>query len=590
MKRICLVLMSIMIGLCCANIAFAGEAGFSDVSDSHWAKNEIAEFANRNIVNGFNDGSFHPNNGVTREEFCKMLVLTFGAQLKDDNSSFLDVKESRWSKPYIETCRDYMTGYSNPMGGLPLFHPSEDASREDIAVALVKMMGLSGKDAMDPEYALRYFNDGNSISPAIVPYVSVACEQGLISGYQDRTFRPNKNVTRAETVVLLNRATKRAVSDISEEIPLKAEIVDEYIDYKGIKTGTILVQSEPGVNVTVNGKELEMEGLLHGYKEVRYEFELKVDEEKEFVVNATRGNQNKSINFSVSNIPEKPEIYTTGIQEKTSNQRLDFYVKCKNNQQIECQVKANGKDVYRFDNEHFRIEALRPGDNLIEITATNEFGKTTYLQKTVTFIEDGPRIYVTECPSKTDEEIARIAGRIEDDNFTGQYLKFYIDDTNIFNQQAYHGYSDGKWWAKLQLDEGINTFTLKAINPNGAETEKIVQIECKIGTPEIVILNCPETSESQYLTIKGRIKGQNEGSTVYINDEEVGTDYYCNFSKKVTLSEGNNRFKIRVVNKYGKTSVTTCNVFYSSFVEDTEEEIVDDTEGNMIDEAVDKIE
>ncbi|MCI5605821.1 MAG: S-layer homology domain-containing protein, partial [Clostridia bacterium] len=109
--------------------------------------------------------------------------------------------------------------------GLPTFHPTEYATREDIAVALVRMMGFTDSDANDKNYAGRKFYDGSSISPSLMPYVSIACERGLISGYPDGNFGPTQGITRAETVVLLNRATKQAVTNINADLQISANVL-----------------------------------------------------------------------------------------------------------------------------------------------------------------------------------------------------------------------------------------------------------------------------------------------------------------------------------------------------------------------------
>lgn len=113
---------------------------FIDVPANHWAKDQIEYFANQGIVDGYTDGSFKPEAGVTREEFCKLLVSTFRQPLETPATpAFADVAENRWSYPYVEICKNFLTGYANPFGGLPSFHPTEYATREDIAVALVKI-------------------------------------------------------------------------------------------------------------------------------------------------------------------------------------------------------------------------------------------------------------------------------------------------------------------------------------------------------------------------------------------------------------------------------------------------------------------
>ena len=54
------------------------KGSFSDVSGEHWAKEAVEALADKGIISGFGDGSFKPDNNVTREEFVKMAVVAFG--------------------------------------------------------------------------------------------------------------------------------------------------------------------------------------------------------------------------------------------------------------------------------------------------------------------------------------------------------------------------------------------------------------------------------------------------------------------------------------------------------------------------------
>lgn len=202
MKKALTILCAFLIAITVSASAHAESSRFSDVPAGHWAQKEIESFASKNIVNGIGNGSFAPDAGVTREQFCKMLVLTFNAAISSPASpSFSDVAPSEWSYQYVETSKDFLTGYANPFGGLPAFHPEEYATREDIAVALVRMMGLTEADASDPNYAYYKFSDGSSISPALLGYISVACEKGLINGCPDGTFGPTRGISQRKLLL-----------------------------------------------------------------------------------------------------------------------------------------------------------------------------------------------------------------------------------------------------------------------------------------------------------------------------------------------------------------------------------------------------
>jgi hypothetical protein len=180
------------------------EQKFSDVPRDHWAFTFIAELTERGTINGYPDGKFRPGNTVTRAEFTKIMSLAAGMPpARTDTVTFSDVPTSHWVHPYLESTKDFMTGYK--VGGQYLFRPDSAALREDMAVALVKLKGYDVRFA-DLAMLKAMFKDYETISETVRPYVALAVENGLVSGYPDETFRAQNSITRAEASALLWRA------------------------------------------------------------------------------------------------------------------------------------------------------------------------------------------------------------------------------------------------------------------------------------------------------------------------------------------------------------------------------------------------
>lgn len=59
--------------------------GFGD-TQGHWAQQNIAKWVENGVLNGYQDGSFHPNEGITRAEFATILNKVFGFYMKSDQS------------------------------------------------------------------------------------------------------------------------------------------------------------------------------------------------------------------------------------------------------------------------------------------------------------------------------------------------------------------------------------------------------------------------------------------------------------------------------------------------------------------------
>lgn len=176
---------------------------FTDVPQSHWAFGYIGEMVDRGVLDGYMDGKFYPEKNVSRAEFAK--IMTTAAGLSVDyayNVGYVDVG-THWAAPYISTASYYLSGFTS--NGSYYYYPDSAALREDIAVALVKLKGYS-THGYDLSLLRTMFTDYESISRSARPYVAIAIEKGLISGYDDSTFRGQQGITRAEAATLLWRA------------------------------------------------------------------------------------------------------------------------------------------------------------------------------------------------------------------------------------------------------------------------------------------------------------------------------------------------------------------------------------------------
>ena len=204
MKKLISMLLILMLCLMTANV-FAADASqkdypqrFWDVPKDHWAFTYIAELVNKGVLAGYEDGSFRPDNTVTRAEWAKIMVLAAGLPANDNNVYYTDMS-NHWANIYVNTAKDYLAAYTDGT-----FRPDQAAVREDVTVSMVK---LKGYDVSNVDYSyLSQFTDTNSISNSLKAYVAVAVEKDLISGFDDGTFRGQDTLTRAEAATLLWRA------------------------------------------------------------------------------------------------------------------------------------------------------------------------------------------------------------------------------------------------------------------------------------------------------------------------------------------------------------------------------------------------
>lgn len=165
--------------------------------DGHWAKNQILDFVSKGYVAGYEDNTFRPENSITRAEFVRVLNQVFKFEEKE-GENFTDVNNSDWY--YNDVCigakAGYIKGYEDGT-----FRPNSPITREEASKILATVLNLKGDGKLG-------FTDSNKISDWAKDAVDALSDNGMISGYEDNTFRPNNNITRAESVSLLSRVQK----------------------------------------------------------------------------------------------------------------------------------------------------------------------------------------------------------------------------------------------------------------------------------------------------------------------------------------------------------------------------------------------
>ena len=186
---------------------------FYDVPKDHWAFEYIAELVERGAINGYEDGNYKPDNTVSRAEWATIMVKAANKSLGNSVSSFNDMDNDHWANPYVNAAKEYMTTYE----GGTAFRPDIAALREDVTVAMVKLKGYD-VDNTDFSYIAK-FKDQDSISDNCKKYVAVAVEKGLISGFEDDTFRGQNTLTRAEAATLLWQAFQKGNDDKVVDYP-----------------------------------------------------------------------------------------------------------------------------------------------------------------------------------------------------------------------------------------------------------------------------------------------------------------------------------------------------------------------------------
>src|SRR5450756_235880 len=194
-KRIIAVLaiICLMFSLMPAN-TFAFQA--TDIS-GHWAQVKIQSWIDKGLIKGYPDGTFKPDQDITRAEFMALVNRAFGYTAVAP-ITYTDVKAGSWYAPEVAKAQaaGYITGY--PDGTMK---PENPITREEVATIVARIKNLTS----DANAADKY-TDASKIGSWSKGQVGAVTSAKIMQGYPDGSFMPQGLITRAEVVEALDNA------------------------------------------------------------------------------------------------------------------------------------------------------------------------------------------------------------------------------------------------------------------------------------------------------------------------------------------------------------------------------------------------
>ncbi|MEH2075713.1 MAG: fasciclin domain-containing protein [Nostoc sp.] len=210
----------------------------SDVSTDYWAHPFIQALADNNVIAGFPDGSFRPNQAVTRAEFAALIQKAFPNQNRVRQltaGGFSDVPAGYWAVSAIQFA--YETGF---LAGYPgnVFSPNQQIPKVQAIVALTSGLGLTASSTGTSSDLSTYYTDASSIPNYAVASVTAATQSNIVVNYPDvKQLNPQQSLTRAEAAALLYQALAKQgrVQPIASNLSASQYIVG------GTQTGSDIV-------------------------------------------------------------------------------------------------------------------------------------------------------------------------------------------------------------------------------------------------------------------------------------------------------------------------------------------------------------
>jgi len=177
---------------------------FADLVN-HWSKKDVTKLANKLIVEGTGAGKFEPNRDVTRAEFAAMIVRALGLEATE-KAPFSDVADSAWYAEAVAAAAEYgiVNGYTDGT-----FRPNNKITRQELAAMVVRAQKLAGKEVVlsgaEVASLLSGYKDAGKIGAWARTELAAAIKAEIVKGRSSNTIAPTATATRAEAAVMILR-------------------------------------------------------------------------------------------------------------------------------------------------------------------------------------------------------------------------------------------------------------------------------------------------------------------------------------------------------------------------------------------------
>ena len=183
---------------------------FKDV-EQHWAQQDVNDMGSRLVVNGVGDGLFNPDAAITRAEFAAIVMRGLGLKPVGGSAVFTDVQASDWYYTAVQTTSNYklIDGFEDGS-----FRPNEKITREQAMLIIARAMAvtkLQGKlPAKEIGEVLKPFADAAAVSNWAKTGITASLQAGLVTGRSADELAPQASITRAEVATIVKRLLKES--------------------------------------------------------------------------------------------------------------------------------------------------------------------------------------------------------------------------------------------------------------------------------------------------------------------------------------------------------------------------------------------
>jgi len=184
---------------------------FTDLKPNHWAFDSVLVLVANEIIAGYPDKTVRPELEITRAEMAVIVAKAVGLEpIENPELGFEDSSDiGGWAAGYVQAAvsKEIIVGYDDNT-----FRPSSRLTREEMVVMVMKAYMYEAVENVELD-----FTDLSDIGSWSMGYVAKSVEMEFVEGYPDQSFKPKKDVTRAEASAVIAKCMKAVVEEADEE-------------------------------------------------------------------------------------------------------------------------------------------------------------------------------------------------------------------------------------------------------------------------------------------------------------------------------------------------------------------------------------
>lgn len=394
---------------------------FNDINNHNWAENAIERMALKGVIKGYGQGKFQPKKSVTKLEAIIMALRVMGYE-EDAKLNLQRIRKGEkklknkayfqeWAYGYVAVAIE--KGILDEVDLLE-FGLNKPAKRHEVSKYIIRALGFEDEALKYMKKELRFI-DAGAVPLGSVGYVYLSDEKGIIKGYPDGTFRPNRPVTRAEMAVLIARLDDKVDSDIDD--------MEKYAEVVAVGKNEILLKIDnkkkeyevvDNVPVYKDGKYVSLEDIVKGSKVV-----LQLN------------SSGKIIFIEIKDLDEADKIIKRfeGIIKDVDEDELAIKMKTMT---VEFEIASDIEVL--FKGEEGDVDDLEDGDEVIVIVDDKNRAKTIKVNREIEGIEivtelEGELVTVYEDVYDKDKSYITIeSDDILETFYLDEDVDVYIDD------------------------------------------------------------------------------------------------------------------------------------------------------------------